>query len=227
MVKQSVDKSDQQAHYSSTVYGGVKGGAAALLAGGAGAAFAQRRGIQAWTGLTLPLKAFALTAIGTAGFIINADKAARDYELKKYAIGSGTDLERISHEGQRLEQEAGIAAGGARAAKPVSTSEALIEWAKENRWSAVGLSWAASMVGSGAYIASSPLSFAQKLVQARMVAQGLTVAVLLASAGLTALPNASGKSDNEIKQEERERGMYAWKKNSPHAQHMKEEAKTA
>ncbi|GAA5831058.1 hypothetical protein JCM11251_005129 [Rhodosporidiobolus azoricus] len=227
MVKQTIDQNDQQAHYSQTVYGGLKGSAAALLAGGAGAAFAQRRGIQAWTGLTLPLKAFALTVVGTAGFIINADKAARDFELQKYALGSGTELEKTSRQQERLEREAGIAGGAQRQLQPVSTSEAVLEWAKENRWTAVGLSWAASMVGSGAYIASSPLTFAQKLVQARMVAQGLTVAVLLASAGLTAIPNSAGKTDNEIKQEERERGMYAWKKDSPHAQHEKAEVKTA
>ncbi|GAA5982582.1 hypothetical protein JCM11641_002590 [Rhodosporidiobolus odoratus] len=228
MVKQAADREDQNAHYSATVYGGLRGGATALAAGGVGAVAAQRYGVKAWQGLTLPLKAFALTAVGTAGFIINADKAAREYELRKYAIGSGTELERISHEGQRLEQEAGIVGAKKTVEAPHSTKEAVVEWAKENRWTAVGLSWAASMIGSGAYIASSPLSFAQKLVQARMVAQGLTVAVLLASAGLTQIPNAAGKSDDEIKREDRERAMYSWGKNSPHAQHaQREDAKSS
>jgi len=97
------------------------------------------------------------------------------------------------------------------------------------------------MAASGAYIAATPLSFAQKLVQvrlplalslssrtdladvlhrrpqARMVSQGVTVAALIASAGLSQIPNAqSGKSDDQIKREEREDGMYAWKKGSPH-----------
>lgn len=80
------------------------------------------------------------------------------------------------------------------------------------------------MIASGAYIAATPLSFAQKLVQARMVSQGVTVAALLASAGLTAIPNASGRTDDEIKREEREAGMYAWKKGSPHTKHDAKEA---
>jgi hypothetical protein len=55
-----------------------------------------------------------------------------------------------------------------------------------------------------------------------MVAQGLTVAILLASAGLTQIPNDEGISDDEAKRIERDQGMYAWKKGSPHEQHKKE-----
>jgi len=51
-----------------------------------------------------------------------------------------------------------------------------------------------------------------------MVAQGLTVAVVLASAVLTQLPNEDGISDDEAKRIDREQGMYAWKKGSPHEQ---------
>ncbi|GAA5928747.1 hypothetical protein JCM3775_004624 [Rhodotorula graminis] len=219
MVQQTVDPNDQSQHYRATVAGGAKGGLAGLAVGGAGAVALQRAGVKGFTQLTLPLKAFAVTALGTAGFIISADKAAREFELSRYATGSGTELERISHEQQRLEQEAGIAPGSKNkgAAGPVSTKEAVIEWAKENRWTAMGVTWAGSMAASGAYIAATPLSFAQKLVQARMVSQGVTVAALIASAGLSQIPNAqSGKSDDQIKREEREDGMYAWKKGSPH-----------
>ncbi|GAA6012523.1 hypothetical protein JCM10207_009029 [Rhodosporidiobolus poonsookiae] len=234
MVKQTVDPQDQQAHYSTTVYGGLRGAGVALGAGGAGAFAAQRYGVKAWTGLTLPLKAFALTAVGTAGFIISADKAAREYELSKYRLGAGTDLARVAHEQERLEQEAGIGGGGAvKTRQPVGTSEAVIEWAKENRWTAVGVSWLASMVGSGAYIAATPLSTAQKIVQARMVAQGLTVAVLIASAALTQIPDSkTGLSDDDVKRIERERSMYNWGNKGAHhgdgvAQHQRADAKTS
>ncbi|GAA6059628.1 hypothetical protein JCM10212_004131 [Sporobolomyces blumeae] len=217
MVKAQVNVQDQQDHYSAVVKGGLSSGAIALGTGAAGAIGMQRMNVAAWRGLTLPLKAFALTSITTAGFIIGADAASRKYELAKYSVGSGTQLEKTSHEQQRLEQEAGIG-GGARAGqvKEIGTKDALIEWAKANRWSVVFGSWVASMAGSGAYIAASPLSFAQKLVQARMVAQGLTVAVLIASAGLTQIPNSQGISDDEAKRLERDRGMYAWKAGSPH-----------
>ncbi|GAA5916886.1 hypothetical protein JCM5296_000739 [Sporobolomyces johnsonii] len=224
MVKAKINEQDQQAHHTAVVKGGLKSGGIALTGGAVAAVAAQRYGVRAWRGLTLPLKAFALTSITTAGFIVGADAASREFELRKYAIGSGTALEKISHEQMRLEHEAGIDGAKVATMKEVSTKDAVLEWAKQNRWSVVFGSWVASMVGSGAYIAASPLSFAQKLVQARMVAQGLTVAVLLASAGLTQIPNSQGVSEDEIKRNERERGMYAWKAGSPHAQHEKEAA---
>jgi len=55
-----------------------------------------------------------------------------------------------------------------------------------------------------------------------MVAQSATVALVLASAVLTQIPNADGLSDDEVKRIDREQGMYAWKKDSPHE---KEKAK--
>ncbi|GAA5936804.1 Rcf2p [Sporobolomyces koalae] len=217
-----VNAQDYQEHQSAVVKGGVASGMIALGTGAVGAVGLQRMNVAAWRGLTLPLKAFALTSITTAGFIIGADSASRKFELSKYSVGSGTQLEKISHEQQRLENEAGI---GKKAGPQTTlgTKDAVLDWAKTNRWSVVFGSWVASMAGSGAYIAASPLSFAQKLVQARMVAQGLTVAVVLASAALTQIPNAEGISDDEAKRIDREQGMYAWKKGSPHDQKEKEQ----
>lgn len=54
------------------------------------------------------------------------------------------------------------------------------------------------------------MSFAQKLVHARMYAQGLTVVVLIASAGL-------GLTEKRLEQQEREDRSYKWAANSPHA----------
>lgn len=50
-----------------------------------------------------------------------------------------------------------------------------------------------------------------------MVAQGLTVAVLIASAGLSSIPTeAGGQNEEEIKRQSRENSTYKWKKGSPH-----------
>jgi len=56
-----VDIKDQEAHTSAVVKGGLTSGMIALGAGGAGAIGMQRMNVAAWRGLTLPLKAFALT----------------------------------------------------------------------------------------------------------------------------------------------------------------------
>ena len=76
-------------------------------------------------------------SITTAGFIIGADSASRKYELSKYSLGSGTKLEKISHEQQRLEEEAGISSSRGRDVAEVGTKDALLNWAKQNRWSVV------------------------------------------------------------------------------------------
>ena len=46
------------------------------------------------------------------------------------------------------------------------------------------------MAGPWMYIQTQPLSFAQKLVQARVWAQGLTVASLIGMAAVTQIPSA-------------------------------------
>lgn len=59
--QQTPNANDQSQHYRATVAGGAKGGLAGLAAGAAGAVALQRAGVQAFTKLTLPLKAFAVT----------------------------------------------------------------------------------------------------------------------------------------------------------------------
>lgn len=57
-------------------------------------------------------------------------------------------------------------------------------WAHENRYSIIFGSWVASMGTAFALVSRSPMNTAQKLVQARVYAQGLTMAVVIASLAL-------------------------------------------
>ena len=64
-----------------------------------------------------------------------------------------------------------------------TTYERARDWGKENRYTIVGGSWVLSMVLALGLTGRNPyLSTQQKLVQARVYAQGLTVAVLIATA---------------------------------------------
>lgn len=69
-------------------------------------------------------------------------------------------------------------------------------------------SWVASMLGSAGFIfARNPTqTFSQKLVQCRMVAQGATVAVLIASAGLSRI----SFDDHDPLAEQREAEAHSW-----------------
>ncbi|KAL8279933.1 hypothetical protein RQP46_007783 [Phenoliferia psychrophenolica] len=231
MVKATFDEADRQRHYSATVAGGFKTASVGFGTSLAASVAAQRYGVRTYRQLTLPVKAFAVTAATVMCFTYGADAASRQFELEKYS-NQDSAFGRQAHAGIAAEQAAGIYEDGKVKVRMegMSTKQALLEWGKDHRYSVVLAGWGASMVGSFAYIAATPLSFAQKLVQARMVAQGLTVVVLLASAGLSAMPAADGgESEDELKRDFRESTMYKWKKGSAHdlAEHVKHDAANA
>lgn len=75
-----------------------------------------------------------------------------------------------------------------------STSQKAIDWAQKNRYSIVFGSWVASMGAALGIVGRNPyLSGQQKLVQARVYAQGLTMAVVIASLALEGNDAGQGK----------------------------------
>jgi hypothetical protein len=158
------------------------------VAVGLAAVYGATRRYPAFRSLTLPLKAFLVTSSGTfAGqpedscfvvesrlicflhtAIVAADKYSRAYEASRHPEDSYKD------EAERQRQEI-------QASK--STLQQLKDWGRENRYPIVGASWVASMGIALALVGRNPyLSTQQKIVQARVYAQGLTLAVLVATA---------------------------------------------
>jgi hypothetical protein len=100
--------------------------------------------------------------------IISADRSSRAFEVSRHPEQQYKD------ENERLRQQ--LNAGR-------STKEKVMAWGKENRYSIVGVSWVASMGIALGLVGRNPyLSTTQKIVQARVYAQGLTLAVLVATA---------------------------------------------
>lgn len=100
--------------------------------------------------------------------IVSADRYSRAFEASR-------------HPDEGFENETERARAEANARK--TSYEKFMSWGKENRYPIVGASWVASMAIALGIVGRSPyLSTQQKLVQARVYAQGLTVAVLLATA---------------------------------------------
>ncbi|KAL8704153.1 MAG: hypothetical protein Q9201_002680 [Fulgogasparrea decipioides] len=160
-------KEEEQEHYRETLKGGFGGGIAGLGLGAAGVYVAAAR-YPAFRSLTLPLRAFLVTSSGTFGAIISADHFSRAYEKSKHP-----------------EEQFQDSAAKARAEKisQQSAYERFMTFGKENRYKIVGVSWIASMATALTLVGRSPyLSTTQKLVQARVYAQGLTIAVLIATA---------------------------------------------
>ncbi|KAL8709776.1 MAG: hypothetical protein Q9220_005562 [cf. Caloplaca sp. 1 TL-2023] len=101
------------------------------------------------------------------------------------AIISADHFSRAYEKSQHPEENFQDSASLARAQKLANQSayERFMTFGKEQRYKIVGVSWVASMGVALTIVGRSPyLSTAQKLVQARVYAQGLTVAVLVATA---------------------------------------------
>lgn len=70
-----------------------------------------------------------------------------------------------------------------------------MEWAQDNKYSIVASSWAISIAVAFALVSRNRfLSGQQKLVQARVYAQGLTLAVVIASLALETRERTQGSS---------------------------------
>jgi hypothetical protein len=111
--------------------------------------------------------------------IIAADRASRSFEAQQNPNRGYTDQSRTLQEQYE-------------ATKPFA--QRAKDWGGENRYSIVFGSWVASMgIALGLVQRNKYLSGAQKLVQARVYAQGLTVAVLLASFAFETNDKVKGK----------------------------------
>lgn len=164
-----ISKAEEQAHYNATIKGGLVGGAAGLAAGVGGVIFASRRypGFQA---LTLPFRTFLVTSAGTFGAIVTAER---------YSIA----FQKASDPMRSYKDESERALNAARRGE--SGGQKLLQLAREHRYQIVLTSWVAAMGIAFAIVSRNKfITGAQKLVQARVYAQGLTLAVLVASAAL-------------------------------------------
>ncbi|KAI4187637.1 MAG: hypothetical protein L6R41_002662 [Letrouitia leprolyta] len=160
-------REEEEAHYRETLKGGIGGGIAGLGLGAAGVWAATVR-FPAFRALTVPLRAFLITSSGTFAAIVSADHFSRAYE-----------------KAQHPEEDFKDSAARARAESLSQQNpfEKFMTFGRENRYKIVSVSWAASMAIALTLVGRSPyLSTTQKLVQARVYAQSLTLAVLILTA---------------------------------------------
>ncbi|PLN84301.1 hypothetical protein BDW42DRAFT_162833 [Aspergillus taichungensis] len=190
-------KEEEDAHYREVVKGGTIGTVLGLIGGGAGVLAAARR-FPTIRNLTLPMKSFLVTSSGTFVGIVAADHASRAYEAER-----NQTVQWYENREQRLRDEE---------LSKLSFVDRTVAWAKREKYKIVGVTWIASMIGSFAMVGRNPyLSGQQKLVQARVYAQGLTLAVLVASAGFEIADQKKGKGilDAKRKAEAAEKGLKA------------------
>ncbi|EFQ25555.1 hypothetical protein CGRA01v4_02430 [Colletotrichum graminicola] len=164
-----LSKEEEAEHYSVVVKAGLIGGTVGFGAGLGGVLFASRR-YPAFRQLTLPFRSFLVTSSATFGAIVHADRESIRFGKEKDPMYGYKDA-------------TARAVAEAKANEP--TLQKLKEWGRENRYSIVFGSWLASMgvalsiVGRDKYLTGP-----QKLVQARVYAQALAVAMLVVTAAL-------------------------------------------
>ncbi|OAQ66960.1 Hypoxia induced protein, domain-containing protein [Pochonia chlamydosporia 170] len=161
-----VSKEEEKAHYNVVVKGGLYGGTAGLALGMGGVLLASRR-YPAFRQLTLPFRAFLITSTATFGAIVNAERFSTNFQRANDPSYGYKDASQRAIQVARENE---------------SAYQRFMEWGKQNRYSIVFASWLASMAVALAIVGRAPMSTSQKLVQARVYAQGLTLAVLVVSA---------------------------------------------
>ncbi|KAH8682172.1 hypothetical protein BX600DRAFT_430060 [Xylariales sp. PMI_506] len=178
-----ISKEEEAAHYSAVLKGGFIGGSVGLSLGLLGVLGASKR-YPAFRGLTLPFRSFLVTSSTTFGAIINAERWSNDFHRHNNPMNFYKDEASRALELAR-EQETPI--------------QRFTEWGRTNRYQIVFGSWvaamgiAAALVGRNKYLTGS-----QKIVQARVYAQGLTLAVLIATAAFETADAKSGKGRWEV-----------------------------
>ncbi|PHH82325.1 hypothetical protein CDD82_6361 [Ophiocordyceps australis] len=161
-----LSKEEEEAHYNVVLRGGLIGGTAGLALGLGGVLLASRR-YPAFRSLTIPFRTFLVTSSATFGAIVNADRSSIKFQRAQNPESDYRDKSALAME--RLRDAEG-------------PWRRFLDWGRENRYPIVFASWVASMGVSMAIVGRAPISTAQKLVQARVYAQALTLGVLIITA---------------------------------------------
>lgn len=121
----------------------------------------------AFRSLTLPFRTFLITSAGTFSAIIGADSYSRRFEATRQP---GRDYQ---DEQASLQEQIDASR---------TQSEKVKAWLSDNRYGLVMGSWVASISAAMGIVGRNPyLTTAQKIVQARVYAQGFTLAAVIVS----------------------------------------------
>ncbi|KAL7420210.1 Replication factor C, subunit RFC4 [Cryptotrichosporon argae] len=135
--------------------------------------------------LPLPAKAFGALMTTVPIATVFAEKAGEHYIARTQWTGVGR---------QELDKEAEEAR---KRWERLSSAEKLGVWASNHQYGIIGGSWAGSLAIAWGIVARNPYqTISQKIVQARMWAQGLTVGVLIVSAVLAGV-NSKGQKPKQ------------------------------
>ncbi|KAG8221520.1 hypothetical protein J3R82DRAFT_1735 [Butyriboletus roseoflavus] len=171
-MKVNISADEWKDHDSAVFRGALEGFVASAAVAVPGFYYLHRR--SAWyRSLPLPLRVAGVVLIVGPYTSMKAEWRSLEFERKQWSDSGKLELDRAA-----AEEEARFNA--------LSTTDKAFDWASRHQYSIILGSWALSMAAAGAIVAKDKyMTLAQKAVQARMWAQGLTIGVLLVAGVLT------------------------------------------
>jgi len=161
-----------EAHHNATVRGMTEGFVASGLLAGAGFWGLNRK----WANFrTLPttLKTLLAVCVILPVMTLQGERRGTEYDMTNWEGEIGMSL--VSKEDHDLDARW----------DEMSLSSKIGNWAQRHEWTLILSSWAGSLGIASAIISRNKFqTFPQKIVQARMWAQGLTVGILIAAGAL-------------------------------------------
>ncbi|KAF8514842.1 hypothetical protein BU17DRAFT_68204 [Hysterangium stoloniferum] len=162
-----------RAQSHATMVGGMKGFFGGLALALPASYLANKRWPY-YRSLPPSIKALGVVSVVIPSFVIAAEQAGHAFERLQWT-GIGKEELDAAKTAEQLHWES------------LSPTGKASEWASKNKWGIILGSWATTMVGSFSIIMRDRhQTFPQKIVQARMWAQGLTVGIIIGSAVMTA-----------------------------------------
>jgi len=161
-----------EGHSAASIRGALEGAAVSSLVAGSGTWYLNRNW-KYYRTLPISLKVLGMVIVVAPCLSIQAERRGLQYEKSQW---TGVGLMAI--EEQAAEERARW--------QTYSVKEKVGDWAARHEYSLILGSWALSMAVAGAIISKDRYqTVPQKVVQARMWAQGLTIGVLIAAGALT------------------------------------------
>lgn len=183
-----VTDEELSAHNQMVALGGLKGGIAGTVISTLMFTFGKKR-YPAIGKLPIAFKTALKIAPPTFGAIVVAELGSLNFDKTMY---HGDDLQT-----QRNLEEM-------RRWRSLPIQDKIVESLSSHKYKIIVGAWAASMYGSWVFVDRDPImTKAQKIVQARVYAQFLTVGLLLASIGLNVYEEKKEKEGNNKKQAHR------------------------
>lgn len=164
-----VSKENIQDYQRAVAIGGAKGflgGVAVALP----ASYLARNRFAYYRNLPPSLRALAGIMVVVPAFVISAETAGRRYEQEHWE-GAGKDALTLGEKKESTKWE------------HLSMGEKIVDYTARHQYSVIAGAWATGIAGAFGYMMRDPLqTVPQKVVQARVFAQGLTLATVLTAA---------------------------------------------